>query len=473
MTISCLGQILVEKVGGTSMSSFEVVVDNVIRGFGGENKLNRRAIIVSAFGGITDLLLENKRDGAPGVYGHFIQGLDWRAALNHLRDIMYEHHRRFYDQKLPLEVDRADQFVTERIDTVADFLNNVRSVLAYGYVESEPLMRAAREMLAGIGEAHSAFVATNILNNLQIPVTLVDLTGWDDNMALTIGGRIDFGLRQVDFNNTIAIITGYCKGTEGIMRHFDRGYSEVTFSQVAVTVQAIEAVIHKEFHLSSADPRIVGADKIVPIGRTNFDVADQLADVGMEAIHPKASKPLERAGIAVRVRNVFDPNHTGTLITIDGRSSVARVEIITGTRNMRMLEVYDTAMVGGVGFDYAIMDVIVRAGMSYVFKGTNANTITMTFHDRDWQPNFCETLAKDFEYVTCHQVSLVCVVGSNLDDTRILALATQALSKGNIKVLAFSQASRSTSIQFVVEREYYDAAIRVLHSELIEKSDIV
>ena len=69
------------------------------------------------------------------------------------------------------------------------------------------------------------------------------------------------------------------------MREFDRGYSEVTFSKIAVAVKADEAVIHEEFHLSSADPNIVGIDRSVPVGHTNYNVADQLADIGMEAIH--------------------------------------------------------------------------------------------------------------------------------------------------------------------------------------------
>lgn len=74
------------------------------------------------------------------------------------------------------------------------------------------------------------------------------------------------------------------------MRTFDRGYSEMTFSRIAVITRAREAIIHKEFHLSSADPKIVGETRVTPIGRTNYDVADQLANLGMEAIHPKAAK---------------------------------------------------------------------------------------------------------------------------------------------------------------------------------------
>jgi aspartate kinase len=63
------------------------------------------------------------------------------------------------------------------------------------------------------------------------------------------------------------------------MRKFDLGYSEVTFSKIAVEVHAAEAIIHKEYHLSSADPMLVGVDKAIPVGDTNFVVADQLGQL--------------------------------------------------------------------------------------------------------------------------------------------------------------------------------------------------
>jgi len=50
------------------------------------------------------------------------------------------------------------------------------------------------------------------------------------------------------------------------MREFERGYSEITFSKIAIAVQATEAIIHKEYHLSSADPSIVGVENCVPVG---------------------------------------------------------------------------------------------------------------------------------------------------------------------------------------------------------------
>ena len=98
------------------------------------------------------------------------------------------------------------------------------------------------------------------------------------------------------------IVTGYTQCREGLMRTFDRGYSEMTFSRIATITGAREAIIHKEYHFSTADPLLVGADNVHPIGQTNYDVADQLANLGMEAIHPRAAAGLRKQNILLRVK---------------------------------------------------------------------------------------------------------------------------------------------------------------------------
>jgi len=70
---------------------------------------------------------------------------------------------------------------------------------------------------------------------------------------------------------------------------------------------------------------------------TNYDVADQLADVGMEAIHPKASKPLEIKGISLIIKNAFEPEHPVPFITEDFVSPTKRVELITVATNLLLL----------------------------------------------------------------------------------------------------------------------------------------
>ena len=55
----------VEKIGGTSMTRFGEILQNVIIGHRQPSELYNRIFIVSAYGGITNLLLENKKNGAP------------------------------------------------------------------------------------------------------------------------------------------------------------------------------------------------------------------------------------------------------------------------------------------------------------------------------------------------------------------------------------------------------------------------
>ena len=250
------------------------------------------------------------------------------------------------------------------------------------------------------------------------------------------------------------------------MREFDRGYSEVTFSKVAILLHASEAIIHKEYHLCSGDPLLIGEDIAHPVCNTNYDVADQLADVGMEAIHPKASKPLEINSIPIRVKNAFDPDHPGTLITKDFVAPESMVEIVTGSNQVMCLEIHDTRMVGEVGFDRRLMMIFGKHNVSYISKMTNANTIDLIVLEKDCSPHLLAELCDNFEKVTATQVAIVCAIGSNIAQPGILARAAQALANEKINIMAVSQTTRQTNMQFIVKRDQFAAAQRALHAAL-------
>src|SRR5690606_36679915 len=170
------------------------------------------------------------------------------------------------------------------------------------------------------------------------------------------------------------IVTGYAQCREGLMREFDRGYSEVTFSRIAAHTRAREAIVHKEFHLSSADPAVVGMDAAPKLGRTNYGIAGQLSKLGTDALHPPAAKPLRQAGIPRRVTNAFEPDDPGTLIDNEPAED-ARVEMVTGLP-VFAIEVFEQDMVGVKGYDARILDALTRHKVWIVSKSSNANTIT-------------------------------------------------------------------------------------------------
>lgn len=454
----------VHKIGGTSMSKFGEVLENIIKGQASGGDYYHRIFVVSAYSNVTNWLLEHKKTGEPGVYDLFAKDEAYQKALDRLLEKLTAINQGFAETGLDLKA--ADRFITERIRQSKNYLASLGEVLASGYVNKQNILLAAREILASIGEAHSAFNAVNMLRNHGINATFVDLCGFNDAEFLTIDERISRAFTEIDCTQTIPVVTGYTKGTEGIMREFDRGYSEVTFSKIAVEVKAEEAVIHKEYHLSSADPSIVGVENSRPVGATNFNVADQLADIGMEAIHPKASKPLEMAGINIRIKNTFEPDHPGTLISREYIGEESRVEIISGTNRVTAIEVHDPFMVGQVGFDMNMMKVIQRHSVSYILKATNANSITMVIWDRDVREALIKELKGLYHKVTVRKSALVCALGTNIAKPGSLAKATRALADGGINVEAVSQSLMQVNMQFVITRGDYNAAIIALNRAL-------
>jgi len=447
----------VEKIGGTSMSALKEVIDNII--YHG-NQLSNRVFVVSAFSGVTNLLLENKKTKAPGVYQKLAMREDFRSELAAVAAHLKELNQQY--EYLGLDKEVANDVVDGEMKTALTYLDSAVTMLASGYL-NEGILLAAREILASLGESHSAYVLASILQARGLNAQLVDLAGTMDARPLTISERIKDAFAEIDLSNSIVIATGYTKGTEGIMREFDRGYSEVTFSKIAEILKPQEAIIHKEYHLSTADPGLVGIDNVKPVGNTNYDIADQLADVGMEAIHPKASKPLEMAGIHLRIKNTFEPEHPGTLITREYVSTLKRVEVITGTNQLLMIDIYDPLMVGNVGSDLQIMQLFFDHGISYTFKTTSANSITIVIWENDFKQELIDDLQKSFEKVTTEPVAMVCLLGTNMDQPGLLAKAATALAKADINIISTGVAKGKVNIQFLIAREEFKTAIIALN----------
>ncbi len=450
--------ISVEKVGGTSMTQFGDVLENIIL----KDKKNPygRIFVVSAYSGVTNLLLENKKTKAPGIYSEFVKKNSCDDTLVELEKMLTSLNENY--RSIGLDVDKANAFIIDRIAQIKNYLENMAELISSGYVDKVNIWQQAREILASTGEAHSAFNSANIVSNNGFEAVCVDLSGFHDSEYLTIDERIKKEFSKIDCTKVIPIVTGYTKGSEGIMRQFDRGYSEVTFAKIASFLNADEAVIHKEFHFCSADPGIVGEENAHPVCNTNYDIADQLADIWMEAVHPAVSKTLELAGVSLRIKNTFDPDHPGTIFSKDYRSKDPKVEIISGTDNVMVIEIHDPAMVGTVGFDKRIMDFFARHEISYLLKATNANSISIVIRKTD-NLEFYNDLRKTFMQVTVKDVAMVCVLGTNMDDTAIIAKAATALAENDITVECISLSLRKVNIQFVIELKDYEKGITVLN----------
>ncbi|MDA3870153.1 MAG: aspartate kinase [Gammaproteobacteria bacterium] len=464
----------VEKIGGTSMSDYATVRDNIFKAT--PEHLYNRIFVVSAYGGMTDRLLEHKKTEHPGIYALFIDADDedeWRNELHSLRGYIHNLNAELFSDKEWLE--RANNFIDQRLDDAENVLDNLRDLCRHGHFELEDHLLTIREMLASIGEAHSAWNTAHLLQLDGINARFVDLSGWKSQETWPLDELIVRTFKDIDPSKELPIVTGYAHCNEGLMATFDRGYSEMTFSRIVVMMQAHEAIIHKEYHLSSADPTVVGDEQTVPIGRTNYDVADQLANLGMEAIHPRAAKGLRQNNISLRIKNTFEPEHQGTLITRDYLSSDPCVEIIAGRKNLHAIELFDQDMVGtGDEYEKTLLDTFRRFHAQVVTMDINANTIT---HYLSCNLKTVRRIVKVLKErytsaeITTRKVAIVSAIGSYMKVPGLLAKAVRSLADASISIVAMHQSMRQVDIQFIIDGDSYQDTIRALHKSLIEPHD--
>ena len=137
------GNHTVEKIGGTSMSQFKDVMDNIIIGKRKGDELYNRIFIVSAYAGITDALLEHKKTGVPGIYAKFAEGdASWSKNLEDVRRKMFDINASFKD--IGLDVIKANTFVNERMDGIKSCLEDLINLRSYGHLKPSDFLPASR-----------------------------------------------------------------------------------------------------------------------------------------------------------------------------------------------------------------------------------------------------------------------------------------------------------------------------------------
>ena len=181
----------VEKIGGTSMSDYEAVRDNIVLQPEMPGSVYQRVFVVSAYGGITNELLEHKKSGKPGIYSLFASGKNddsWRLAMAQLREKLHVFNAKLFDHGADLS--RANDFINERLDFAVQCLTDLQSLCRHGHFALSEHLETVQEMLASLGEAHSAWNTATLLKRDGVNARFVDLSGWQASQHVSLDERI-------------------------------------------------------------------------------------------------------------------------------------------------------------------------------------------------------------------------------------------------------------------------------------------
>jgi aspartate kinase len=275
--------------------------------------------------------------------------------------------------------------------------------------------------------------------------------------------------------NVVPVVTGYIAATQdGVVTTLGRGGSDYTATILSVALSADEVWIWTDVDgIMTTDPKIVQSAKMLP--QLSYGEAAEMAIFGAKAMHPSALEPVIEAQIPVRIRNVFNPENSGTLIA-DGQEakSTEVVKAVALIKDVAMINIRGAAMVGAPGSYSKVFDVLGKNNVNVMMVSTavsEANislVIRRNLLGRTLSTLEIALLGRGLvsEITSEDDVCVIAAMGANMKGT--LGVASRiftAMAQKGINIRMIAQGSSELNISFVVKEKDGEAAVRAIHKE--------
>lgn len=454
---------IIMKFGGSSVATPERIANviEIVRGRAQKYR-NRIGVVVSAFGGVTDQLIQ----------------------LSQLASDHQEKYLQILDalQKRHLDTVKAligSERQKEILSKVQILLEELKDTLHGVYLVKE-LSPKTRDFILSFGERLSALIISEAMKEKGLPSEYCDartLIKTDDQFG---NARIYGDLTEKNIQNyckelkTIPVITGFIGSTlENETTTLGRGGSDYTASIFGTALHVSEIEIWTDVNgVMTADPRMV--KKAFPIPSLSYEEAMELSHFGAKVIYPPTIQPAMEKRIPLRILNSFQPEFEGTFI---GKKIPSPYQIrgISSIHEVALVLVEGGGMFGAVGFAGRLFNALAKNQINVILISQASSEHSICFAvdphqakrtkkviEEEFKTEF-ET--KKLEPVTIDpHAAIVAVVGENMRHTPgIAGRLFQALGKNGINVLAIAQGSSELNISVVISKHDVAKAMNALH----------
>ncbi|OIW20339.1 hypothetical protein TanjilG_08881 [Lupinus angustifolius] len=204
----------------------------------------------------------------------------------------------------------------------------------------------------------------------------------------------------------------------------------------------------------TSDPNICPQAEPVPF--LTFDEAAELAYFGAQVLHPLSMRPARESDIPVRVKNSYNPKAPGTLISRERDMSKAVLTSIVLKRNVTMLDIVSTRMLGQYGFLAKVFSTFEDLGISVDVVATSEVSISLTLDpSKLWSR---ELIQQELDFVV-EELEKIAKV-KLLQNRSIISLI------GNVQ--RSSLILEKVNISLVVNDSEAEQCVRALHSAFFE-----
>lgn len=458
------------KFGGSSVANAENI-NRVINIVQKTSQKDKTVLVVSALGGVTDLLLSAALQASLGDESYSGQ-----------LAVIEKRHLSVVQELIPVARQSSVlSSVKKQCNEIEDICNGIFLL--------KELSPGTKDRVVSYGELLSSQIIAAKFSAEGIENT------WKDSRELIVTD-LHYGNAKVDFEKSNPLIktffssgkTGFyilpgfiASGNNNTTTTLGRGGSDYTAAIVAAAINAELLELWTDVSgIMTADPNQVSNAKI--IAHISYQEAMELSHFGAKVIYPPTIQPVLKKNIPVRVRNTFAPDDEGTLIDSAAIQNGNIIRGITSIDNIALLGLEGSGMVGIPGFSKRLFEALANAQINVIMitQGSSEHSICVAVEeasatrakeaiDRSFSPELAAGQVDPLIVET--SLSIVAVVGDHMKNhPGISGKMFGALGRNGVNVRAIAQGSSERNISAVIYKSDVKKAVNVLHEEFFETS---
>jgi aspartokinase/homoserine dehydrogenase 1 len=451
------------KFGGTSVGSVSSIQTllNILKEE--DTPGNRPVVVLSAMGGVTNLLVSMAEDAA--------NGKEFTAQLAELEK------RHFDAVKALLTVQNQNPAYTRlKIN-----FNHLEELLQ-GVLTLRELTPKTRDQILSYGERCSALMVSKIAAQHFNDVLFVDASELIKTDSAFGQAKVNNELSHLliktfyqENSDKLLIVTGFIAGNDaGQITTLGRGGSDYTAAIFGSALNAEEIQIWTDVNgMMTADPRMV--QKAFPLEELTYTEAMELSYFGAKVIYPPTMIPAFLKKIPIVIKNTFEPAFAGTVIRHDCKASNLPIKGISSINNISILNLEGSGMVGKSGFSGRLFSLLAREQINIILITQSSSEHSITFAV---QPNEVdkakllieqefelELLANKLEPLVVEKdQAILAVVGENMKQTPGMSgKLFHALGRNGVNVRAIAQGSSEYNISVIISAHDLAKALNAVH----------
>ena len=454
------------KFGGSSVANSKNI-KQVLDIISNTSKNSKIAVIVSAFGKTTDNLLL----GANKALDDITSAIEILEKLSELHftvidDLILNHKKKTHEEVKYL-FDRLAS-IYEGIFLLQELSDKtLAKVSSFGErLSSVIIANAAKENLDAIHqESRDLIITNNDYLNAQV------------NFKVTNKNISSFFSKN---KHQVTLLGGFISSNiEGETTTLGRGGSDFSAAIYAAALDADELQIWTDVSgMFTANPRVVKQAFAIP--EISYEEAMELSHFGAKVLYPPTIQPALRKDIPIRIKNTFEPEIEGTLISKNPKNG-HEVKGISHIEDISLITLEGGGMIGIPGFSKRLFETLSLAKINVVFitQASSEHSICVGIYDADATKAkhlLDETFQREIErkkikpVILENDLAIIAVVGESMKNYQGLSgQMFSALGRNNVNVRAIAQGSSEKNISAVINKIDAKKALNTLHEQFFEE----